>query len=463
MDMLIGETNRYAASMKSSRPSFDIHINTEDLLAFLGLNIAMGMADLPSIRDYWSSEPLLHMPWYGSVMSRNKFCDILSAIHCANNEHPNEEDKLWKIRDLIDDLQGRCIRTYTPKMQLSIDEQMIGTRCRVSFLQYMPKKPAKFGIKVWTLCEAATGYVSNFQIYTGKSQDSQEHGLAHRVVMDLMQPFLDRGHCVYADNFFSSFPLCKTLLERGTYYTGTLRSDRKGVPNEIKPANLQLQQDDAVFLHNDDVCVTRWHDKRDVLALSTYHGSGREETEVTRSGKQRTKPTIIQEYNQYMGGVDRCDQQFVYYSVGRKCRKWWKKVFWRAFEICLQNALVIFREIVKKVTQKEFRVAICHAFVKPLLESRASARGALTPGRPASQNLARLQGKHFIYSKGEKQKKRCGVCSKLKSRSTGKALDTKTPYYCVKCNVHLCLGKCFEVYHTRVNLPSGFGDRENLL
>ena len=45
---------------------------------------------------------------------------------------------------------------------------MIGTKCRISFLQYLPKKPVKFGIKVIVNSESKTGYVLTFQIYTGK-------------------------------------------------------------------------------------------------------------------------------------------------------------------------------------------------------------------------------------------------------------------------------------------------------
>ena len=50
---------------------------------------------------------------------------------------------------------------------LSIDKQLIGTKSRVSIIQYKPKKPKKFGIKLWALCESLTGYYFQFQIYTG--------------------------------------------------------------------------------------------------------------------------------------------------------------------------------------------------------------------------------------------------------------------------------------------------------
>ena len=96
-------------------------------------------------------------------------------------------------------------RYYNPERHLSIDEMMIGTRCRIAFLQYLPNKPTKFGIKVWVIAEAKTGYVLGFQIYTGASQDDQSKGLAYRVVMDLIEPFVGKEHSLYIDKFLYIF------------------------------------------------------------------------------------------------------------------------------------------------------------------------------------------------------------------------------------------------------------------
>ena len=34
--------------------------------------------------------------------------------------------------------------------------------------QYRPKKPVKCGFKVWMLSDSHNGYVSSFEVYTGK-------------------------------------------------------------------------------------------------------------------------------------------------------------------------------------------------------------------------------------------------------------------------------------------------------
>ena len=93
---------------------------------------------------------------------------------------------------------------YTPCQLIMIDEQMIGTKARTSFLQYMPKNPKKFGVKLWALCEAASGYCLCFQQYKGKSDTGKEHGLTYRVVMDLMDGYTNKEHHLYLDIFYTS-------------------------------------------------------------------------------------------------------------------------------------------------------------------------------------------------------------------------------------------------------------------
>ena len=91
---------------------------------------------------------------------------------------------------------------YLPEQNLSIDKQMIGTKSRISIIQYMPKKPNKFGSKIWVLCEVETGYCLQFQIYNGKSKTvGAEHGLSYRVVFYLLDNYLDKNFQVYFDNF----------------------------------------------------------------------------------------------------------------------------------------------------------------------------------------------------------------------------------------------------------------------
>ena len=67
-------------------------------------------------------------------------------------------DPLYKVRPLIDAAKKTFISTRNALQRLSVDESMIGFKGRLSWKQYMPMKPTKWGMKVWTLCESLTGY-----------------------------------------------------------------------------------------------------------------------------------------------------------------------------------------------------------------------------------------------------------------------------------------------------------------
>ena len=115
--------------------------------AFFGIILAMGLIDLPVMSDYWSRGGITQVPWFPSVTGRSRFFQILSNLHLVGNQQDDPDNKLFKLGNLTSLLNTFFRQRYTPSRNLSVDEQMIGTGCRVNFIQYMPKKPTKFGHK----------------------------------------------------------------------------------------------------------------------------------------------------------------------------------------------------------------------------------------------------------------------------------------------------------------------------
>ncbi len=56
-----------------------------------------------------------------------------------------------------------------------------------------------------------------------------------------------------------------------------------------------------------------------------------------------TAPPVIPDYTTYMRGVDLGDQLIQLYNVGRRSRKWWKRVLFYLLEVAILNAYVIER------------------------------------------------------------------------------------------------------------------------
>ena len=52
-------------------------------------------------------------------------------------------------------------------------------------------------------------------------------------------------------------------------------------------------------------------------------------------------PPLLPDYQQYMQGVDRGDKLIGYYNIGRRSKKWWKKVFSYIIECALLNAYLL--------------------------------------------------------------------------------------------------------------------------
>ena len=196
----------------------------------------------------------------------------------------------------------------------------MGPKPEFHFFSTCPKSPKNLGVKLWVLCEATSGYCLCFQLYKGNSDTGKEHGLAYRVVMDLMDGYIKKNHHLYVDNFYTSPKLLLDLETKSTFCCGTVRMDRGQFSQQFKTA--KLQPGESILLKNGNMVAVHWFDKRDVFAMSTLHGTGN--VEVTRRGDEQSfqKPVIINEYNKFMGGVDQCHQLLSSYSLNRKSVKW---------------------------------------------------------------------------------------------------------------------------------------------
>ena len=61
--------------------------------------------------------------------------------------------------------------------------------------------------------------------------DTSEVGATHAVVLKLLEGLEDRGHHVYTDNYYSSPALFGDLRHLGFGACGTVRKNRRGLPD----------------------------------------------------------------------------------------------------------------------------------------------------------------------------------------------------------------------------------------
>ena len=91
MREIVEQTNKYAAECMGERYHTWDEVSIDELPAFFGFMILMGIVSLPSIADYWKQDDALHYDPIASRISRNRFFDIQRYIHFADNNtlHPS--------------------------------------------------------------------------------------------------------------------------------------------------------------------------------------------------------------------------------------------------------------------------------------------------------------------------------------------------------------------------------------
>ena len=162
---------------------------------------------------------------------------MTSFFHFVNKEdelpkdYPNY-DRLFKLRPFVQEIRRQLQQNYVPDCEVSIDETMVKFKGRKFFRQFLPSKPIRYGFKLFTLAESKTGYVWDFEVYTGKAAEAEQKH-TQKVVLRFMVPLEGKGYRVFTDNFYSSPELFLTLEDKKILACGTVRNTRKGLPKDI--------------------------------------------------------------------------------------------------------------------------------------------------------------------------------------------------------------------------------------
>ncbi|XP_064619519.1 piggyBac transposable element-derived protein 4-like [Lineus longissimus] len=320
---------------------------------------------------------------------------------------------------------------------------MVKFKGRFFFRQYMPKKPVKYGLKVWALCESGTGYCLNWSVYTGGREIPGDYGLGYDVVRTISSDFMNKGHHIYMDNFFTSPKLLLDMEDDGTGCCGTVRPQRVGMPPGFQEIRLR-RGDPPVFKQSGNLMAVNWHDVKRVKVLSSVHEEGVVQKEIRDRNapngiRNVDKPTVISKCNAYIGGVDTFDQLLQSYEYQHKSQKWYMPLYHRVREIALVNGFILYKTVNpdSNKTSKEFRYDV----IDGLLDGTQSSRKR--PGqRSQNPTPARLTERHFGRAPKKGFNPDCVVCSDRNIKRV------QTSHGCRECDQAMCWPRCFEIYHT---------------
>jgi Transposase IS4 len=317
-------------------------VNDNEIVAFIGLCILAGVyrANHEPQSSLWSERE--GRPVFIATMSRTRFRDIMKYMRFddkATRDERLNHDKLAALRDLWTMFTVQLPKFFVPGGDLCVDEQLVAYRGKCKFRQYIPSKPAKYGIKIWWCCDAVTSYPLTADIYLGRQEGTErETGQGARVVKQLVSAWRHSGRNVVADNFFSSVDLAEQLLSDQLTYVGTIRSNKPHVPEAMK-ARRGRQELSSLFGFHDQLTLVSFVPKpgKAVLAISTLHH------DATIDAQMKNKPEVILHYNEMKSGVDNMDHLATMYTTRRKINRWPMVLFFNILDITGIASYILWR------------------------------------------------------------------------------------------------------------------------
>lgn len=336
-----------------------------------------------------------------------------------------------------------------PFQDLCIDESLLLWKGRLSFKQFIPSERSRFGIKLFEACDCETGYILNFIIYTGQRTELDENvsdlGISGAVVTSFLKNYLDKNHILFVDNWYSSPLLFQFLHEKNTGACGTVKSNRKGMPEFRKKLNVGEYE----TAQTKNMLAVKWLDKRFVHMLTTTFGANLKPSgkKNPKTGEEILKPDCVLHYNHKMGAVDKIDMQVSFVQCARKTLKCYKKVFFHLLDISLYNAFVLYKTRTgNNPAFSDFRLKVAEQLIEKFPLTSFHQKDQV----PTVDNPMRLTERHFPVlvpqtKKGSKSQRRCHVCSHTK---LGPKRRKESRFMCAECSVGLCVHPCFQQFHT---------------
>ena len=115
-------------------------------------------ASKPDAHRLYARSPYgVSIPLLRNVMTRDAYKFMRRYIHFCDNSKKKKKgekgyDPLFKVSNALDEIGKGLRRAWKSGQRVTIDESMIKYMGRaVPFVQYMPAKPIKHGIKVFCL------------------------------------------------------------------------------------------------------------------------------------------------------------------------------------------------------------------------------------------------------------------------------------------------------------------------
>ncbi|CAH1969626.1 unnamed protein product [Acanthoscelides obtectus] len=269
-------------------------------------------------------------------MTERKFALICKFLHFSNKNELDEntsQKKLFNIKPVLDHLQKRFMEVYIPEQIISIDESLVGWKVCLTWKQYIPSKrkssidtdyelstcvdlssadeseseypeeAADLGSKKkkFALICKFLHFSNNNELDENTSQRKlfnikpvQKRFMEVYIpkqIISIDESLVDKGYCLFLDNYYTSVDLAERLSKRRTDCVGTMRLNRQGIPKELKEKKWEHGEAYALFRKK----IIRYKDKKEMVMISTLHDN--QFVEKTKKRKVMKRPVAVEHYN----------------------------------------------------------------------------------------------------------------------------------------------------------------------
>ncbi|KAL6417615.1 hypothetical protein ACFW04_014418 [Cataglyphis niger] len=402
---------------------YDWTTSLPEIRAFIGILYARGAYEAKNLKLSYLWSAKWGPEFFRRTMPRDTFKQILRFIRFDKRTERSrrlQTNKFVLVSEIWDKFIANSQACYQAGQNITVDEQLFSTKARCKFIQYMPNKPNKFGIKFWLASDVSSKYILNGFPYLGKDEQRPSSMLLTT----------NCGRNVTTDNFFTSMSLATKLLAKKTTLVGTIKANKRELPKAAKQTKDDMPRFSTLLYKSENSVLTIYKSKpnKRVAVLSSRHKF----VKIDRSNKKML-PDSIQFYNKTKFGVDMTDQMARKYTVKSSSRRWPLQIFFNILDLAAINAWILYKEATGiQIQRKEFLFQLAEQLSTDYGDARQKKSSENED--PQTSNTTYSNKRKICQVRLCHNNKTNNICEKCHKYVCGKCTHTKiSTFICLKC------------------------------
>ena len=216
-------------------------ISYGELLQFLSIWLHISTTVGFKRREFWSigNKKYRDTPMkFNTIMSRNRFENILTSPTFTADVSPPFKDKFWEVRSVIEAWNLNMEENVSPGHIPCLDESMFKwlSKCTCPGFMVVPRKPWAFENEYHTICCSQSGVLFAMELREGKDRPEYLPPKAHSdlgktmgLVLRICRSLEHTGSIVFMDSVFCVVKAIIELRKRGIFSSSMIKKSGSGL------------------------------------------------------------------------------------------------------------------------------------------------------------------------------------------------------------------------------------------